>query len=1154
MPGIVCVAISGQVVFDPGAIPPSEATVEVLFAVGDGADDEQLRLKAIAPDYRFDVRVPRGVAPRLRLAGLPDPWLDDLALQLNALIGPRSVRLRSDPGIPVTATFRFPQGTVAPPPFAVSVRRSEGDRWFTPVDVADGQLTFHVRRGAGYAVAASPQGFGNVLAQFPGRSGAHAIVVDVEREALPITQKVTLVEGPDESPAGYQRSYLLPVLLASPGPSGGGPVPYTPVILGLTGRPGVLSHAARIEAGRRQRIALWALSFGNDDVATPASVLSVMFLSKGQVVPGAPSLDVEILDDDRGDRPALLTVADATPGRCCASTANVLRRAEGATGDEWSITLALDKPAPAGGAEVMVDTVSSPDLEFPNPFQFVGAGSVAVEGDDYRALSQRVIFAEGTRSATVRIEGIGNGEWQPERRFYLTFTGYRGLVPRDPAVELRILNDDVDLRPAARHDQLPVTPLSGANVLDVLANDMLPADRFPGGSLQIVELPSLGTAAVDTRGTATLSDDRIVYTPQAGRAGQVDRLRYRLCDLSGETCVSALVGIPIRPVPDASIAWAPSAESGFRDIVFSGLPRLADARVEVLARPLAQGEFRRGIAAAIGGLPSSFETSRATVLDLPSVSVDTVRTFVVHLVGEPGSDLDLHVRYDRDQVAVIDEPDPLCSSASTGSVETCLVRFTQTPGGPRHLNLGVANAGPSDAAYRLIVGGVDGLAPLPGVAATAPTRIEEGEAFPVRLSWRNDAAALHNGVMGLLRLRDADGQSLGDLPFVIDLPREASETGEITTVRPVALRSGETALLHLPPEGQERRRIFVDVPPGTDQLRFAFSRTGNAPRPAGISLRRAPLPSVATDPSPGFAPDPDSNAIHRTLSGGTTDVVIQSPTPARWFVVLHNPAGNSGSNAPVAVTATLTAATAAPEVRPGGYFNPSRSGHGLFVYPAGGEWAGLWYTYTQDGAPVWYYLQGAKPGANGIWSAPIFRSGWNGSRNHLTEVGRATITPTAADAFQFTYLLDGELGTEPFTRFGRGCPNMGGRVVDASGHWFDPVRAGTGYTVQLFPDYEFYLVFAYDARGVPRFLVAERGGVGNANDSVPLQQLRGVCPLCARTGAPARTTVGVLRREFVNGQLSRIAVDAAFTNGTPGNWMVNDAVVPLGGLQGCAAN
>jgi hypothetical protein len=84
--------------------------------------------------------------------------------------------------------------------------------------------------------------------------------------------------------------------------------------------------------------------------------------------------------------------------------------------------------------------------------------------------------------------------------------------------------------------------------------------------------------------------------------------------------------------------------------------------------------------------------------------------------------------------------------------------------------------------------------------------------------------------------------------------------------------------------------------------------------------------------------------------------------------------------------------------------------------------------------------------------------------------------------------------------------------------------------------------------------LAERAGIGAANDTVPLQQLQGFCPLCTRSGNPTRSNAGVLRRVFTNGVLTGINVDATFTNGTTGTWVVNDAVVPLGGLQGCAAN
>ena len=60
------------------------------------------------------------------------------------------------------------------------------------------------------------------------------------------------------------------------------------------------------------------------------------------------------------------------------------------------------------------------------------------------------------------------------------------------------------------------------------------------------------------------------------------------------------------------------------------------------------------------------------------------------------------------------------------------------------------------------------------------------------------------------------------------------------------------------------------------------------------------------------------------------------------------------------VSATIVGADA-PVVRPGSYFNPDRSGHGVFLYPAGDQWTGLWYTYFQDRTPTWYYLQGPQP-------------------------------------------------------------------------------------------------------------------------------------------------------------------------------------------------
>jgi hypothetical protein len=359
------------------------------------------------------------------------------------------------------------------------------------------------------------------------------------------------------------------------------------------------------------------------------------------------------------------------------------------------------------------------------------------------------------------------------------------------------------------------------------------------------------------------------------------------------------------------------------------------------------------------------------------------------------------------------------------------------------------------------------------------------------------------------------------------------------------LESGVDRTLRIAGNGSHEQ-LFIDVPAGASRLLVTTTSGSNV----DVYLARVAPPSAGSAvPTIGTAPPRSQAQASGTTPTGNESVEVLNPAAGRWYVTPVNMTGSA-----ITVTVRATVSGTAPTVRAGGYFNTGRSGHGLFIYPAGGVWAGIWYTYREDRTPTWYYLQGDAPGANGIWQGDIYRATLVGGSRFLTVVGQGTATPTGPDAFTFSYTLDGQMGSEPFSGFGRGCPSIGGRVVDASGHWFDPTRTGTGYSVQLLPNYEFYALFLYTARGEPIFLTAERPGVGQANDTVPVQQLRGFCPLCARGGDPERSTVGVLRREFVDGRLSRMNVDVRFTDGVTGAWVTDDAVIPLGGLQGCAAN
>jgi len=101
-------------------------------------------------------------------------------------------------------------------------------------------------------------------------------------------------------------------------------------------------------------------------------------------------------------------------------------------------------------------------------------------------------------------------------------------------------------------------------------------------------------------------------------------------------------------------------------------------------------------------------------------------------------------------------------------------------------------------------------------------------------------------------------------------------------------------------------------------------------------------------------------------------------------------------------------------------------------------------------------------------------------------VGQATVTPMGPDLFAFTYTLHGQTGSEIYSALGRGCPSLFGEPLDISSHWFNPRRDGTGYSVQLWRDYEFFAIFDYDEQGSPIHLSAERQGFAGESGRLSL--------------------------------------------------------------------
>jgi hypothetical protein len=584
-----------------------------------------------------------------------------------------------------------------------------------------------------------------------------------------------------------------------------------------------------------------------------------------------------------------------------------------------------------------------------------------------------------------------------------------------------------------------------------------------------------------------------------------------------------------------------TTDRGHRDVLVSGLAATTDLRLEAFG-PVAPG----------GG--TGFATADPTP-DNPFDANSGVGTFVQTLNAQPqpqarslrilvestpqNGSIELLVGIDDDADGVADASELRCR-ASSATLARCEAAFVQPPNAVgRWWAVMQSRNGRVDYRVDAYVVPVDAPNTAATLAATAPAVVTAGASQPVRLVWNTPDALPGERRGGWLRVSNG-AAVLGWVPVRLD------RSGALPPVAQ-ALPLDTEYTLALAANGGVHERLYVDVPEGATELRVRATSL----RAMTLHLARRPLPVAdAAIPAVSAAPLRSAAVAQTTLASGSGELVVANPAAGRWYVTPANPTSGAGT-----ITLRANLAASAPRPRSGGYFNSERGGHGLFVYPAGGQWAALWYTYLQDGTPTWYYLQAAAPAANGVWRAPIYRSTWNGSANRLVAVGEATLVPNLAPApggFVFSYTLDGESGSEAFGDFGGSCPSIGGARVDTAGHWFDPARAGSGYSVQLFANYEFYAAFVYDARGVARFLAAERGGLGGGVTALDLQQLTGFCPLCARSGPPARSTVGQMQRTLSGGRLSRIVVDGGFVGAVPGRWASDDAVSALGSLQGCA--
>ena len=183
-----------------------------------------------------------------------------------------------------------------------------------------------------------------------------------------------------------------------------------------------------------------------------------------------------------------------------------------------------------------------------------------------------------------------------------------------------------------------------------------------------------------------------------------------------------------------------------------------------------------------------------------------------------------------------------------------------------------------------------------------------------------------------------------------------------------------------------------------------------------------------------------------------------------------------------------------------------------------------WFTYLDDGSPVWY--QAVAPYAN-PWVGKLHRFTWNPARGFvdLSEVGELRMNFTSASATSFSWKLGARSGVEAMQ------PLIAGKalsVPDRTGNWYDAQEPGWGMTIYTVGAARVAVGYFYDAANQPRWVIGQGDNVAAA--TLAMNSLRGFCPDCALT-APVAADGGSLSLNFQNARRGSASTDFKYGPG-----------------------
>lgn len=499
---------------------------------------------------------------------------------------------------------------------------------------------------------------------------------------------------------------------------------------------------------------------------------------------------------------------------------------------------------------------------------------------------------------------------------------------------------------------------------------------------------------------------------------------------------------------------------------------------------------------------------------------------VVTLNSATAPDLDLYVFRDLTDDGLFGTGEVPCQSATTASAESCELVTDWTTDDPYLIEvIGYQASAAGDQATLGIYNEVPAIDPTM-VVLPAQGQTNTGQALRARASWDLSNIPVQTPAVSFISFRDS-------VSIAKTVRLNISRADSTLPVKILSAAGESTDLFLLP--GQAHEQMFVDVPANTEAL---IIRTEPAPGESGGNVDLYVSRDTNTTLPPAFpvAPARTSQPFRSTGNTNLETVALEGGNlvPGRYFITPMN-VGTQATRTRVVVQASFVGNARQPAAN--GYFNPQRSGHGVFLAKTPQVWALAWYTFDSAGKPIWYTAQGAAASATaGAWTAPLYRSTWNGERDLPQDVGRVSLTFDGSDGFIYSWNLEGQAGSERLVPIGN--PVCANGTLSVGGGWLRPDQSGWGsYFLNFAGNFEAEAIYVYDQDGLPRWVIGD--GTFAPTLTKTLYQVRGFCPTCA-FAPTSQQAVGTATRTLITGTQGRFSSQFSLADGLVGSWLQQD--------------